>query len=127
MLIALALAAVIAQLVWISASLHGSAIDDGDTERDKYAMFGAFAVNIAAAALTLWALMSSSSPVAIAAAVLSVVSTATTAWYASTLYQPSALAKTGYFAAILSTIAAVLVLSSGKPAYYEERSWQETP
>jgi hypothetical protein len=104
-----AITVLLAQLAWLASSLHESA---RAAEANLAARYSAFGVNVLAIALSLGALYESTGFV-IAAAAASIVSTGVSAWYASTLKKSSVLAKSGYGAALFSTVAAVLLLSIG--------------
>lgn len=103
-----AITVLLAQLAWLASSLHKSAQKDDPNLAARYSAFG---INVAAIALVIGAF--NSSGFAIGAASASIVSTGVCAWYASTLKKSSVLAKSGYGAALFSTVAAVLLLSIG--------------
>jgi hypothetical protein len=103
-----AIAALLAQLVWLAASMRDSAQTHDPNRTARYFAFG---VNIAAIALSLGSFQSAG--FAVAAAAASIVSTGTAAWYATTLEQSSVIVKSGYAAAVFSTVSAVLLLSVG--------------
>lgn len=104
-----AITVLLAQLAWLASSLHDSA---QTADPNLAARYSAFGVNVIAIALSLGAIYGSTG-FAIAAAAASIVSTGVCAWYASTLKKSSVLAKSGYGAALFSTVAAVLLLSIG--------------
>lgn len=106
--IAGAITVLLAQLAWLAFSLHESARTDDPNLAARYSAFG---INVLAIALAIGA--HTSSGFAVGAAAASIVSTGVCAWYASTLKKSSVLAKSGYGAALFSTVAAVLLLSLG--------------
>mgnify|MGYP006889508457 CR=1 FL=1 len=98
----------LAQLAWLVASLHEGASPPGDVSASRALAYGTVGV-----AVTLTLASCRSERFALPAATVSLISTATTAWYAGRLRPGAAITRAGYGAALFSTAAALLLLACG--------------
>eukprot|EP00873_Tetraselmis_striata_P033798 jgi/Tetstr1/454062/TSEL_040981.t1 len=113
-----AIALLLSQLAWAIASLHPSASPAacGDIAGRRALAIGTLILAIALAATSL-----RHEGATVPAATVSLISTATTAWYASSLRPGSSVARAGHGAALFSTAAALLLLAADMAAASEPR------
>lgn len=102
-----ALTLLLAQLAWAVSSLHESASPEPprDVSGQRALALGTLALSIGLAAGS-----TRRDSLTMPAATVSMISTATTGWYASSLRPESVAARTGYGAALFSTASALLLL-----------------
>ena len=104
-----AAAFVLAQLAWAVSSLHEAAQPEGSADMAGHRTLAFGTIGLAAA---LSGASLSRPSLAMPAATVCLLSTATTAWYASKLNPRSAISRTGYGAALFSTAASLLLLTA---------------
>lgn len=102
-----AMTLLLAQLAWTVSSFHESAKPDPprDINGQRALAIGTLGLAIALAAGSV-----RHDSLTMPAATVSLISTATTGWYASALNSESIVARTGYGAALFSTASALLLL-----------------
>lgn len=101
------LALLLAQLAWAVSAFHESTKPDPPRSIEGQR---ALAVGTLGLAIALAAGSTRYPSLTMPAATASLISTATTGWYASSLNRDSVVARTGYGAALFSTAASLLLL-----------------
>lgn len=113
-----AISFVLAQLAWAISSLHEQAQPRGvDMTGHRTLAFGMIGI-----ALVLTGASARAPSLAMPAATVCLLTTATTAWYASQLNPRSAISKTGYGASLFSTAACLLLLTADMSGHQESHA-----
>lgn len=104
-----AIALILAQLAWAVSSLHERAQpeDGADMTGHRTLAFGMICISLALAGASVRA-----PSLTMPAATVCLLTTATTAWYASRLNPGSAVSTAGYGASLFSTAASLLLLTA---------------